>query len=65
VRFLCRNALRKWDPVDPLEVRWIGGAADVMEDLDADRQVTVVDGSGSKIEMSSADHNRRNLRALP
>ncbi|MGQ9575087.1 MAG: CRTAC1 family protein [Thermoguttaceae bacterium] len=38
--------LGKRDRVDRIEVRWIGGGVDLLEDLDANRLVTIVEGSG-------------------
>lgn len=38
--------LGKRTRVDRVEVRWIGGGADVFENLEADRLVTLTEGSG-------------------
>ena len=37
--------LGKRDRVDRIEVRWIGAAVDVLEDLAADQLLTIVEGS--------------------
>jgi hypothetical protein len=41
--------LGKGDRVDRIEVRWIGGGTDVLENVDADQLVTITEGS-SEIE---------------
>jgi hypothetical protein len=38
--------LGKRKKIDRIEVHWIGGGADVFEDLAADRRITLVEGSG-------------------
>jgi hypothetical protein len=38
--------LGKHDRIDRVEVRWIGGGADVLENLPIDRLVTIREGSG-------------------
>jgi hypothetical protein len=38
--------LGKHEKIDRLEVRWIGGGVDVLEDLDVDQLVTVFEGIG-------------------
>ena len=40
--------LGKRNRVDRIEVRWIGGGVDVIENLPADRLVTVAEGSGRR-----------------
>jgi len=48
--------LGKRSRVDRVEVRWIGGAADVIENVDVDRLVTITEGTGK------AEPARRDIR---
>ena len=38
--------LGRRERIDRIEVRWIGGGVDVLEDVPADRLMTIVEGSG-------------------
>jgi len=38
--------LGKRDHVDRIEVRWIGGGVDVIEEVDADQLITIIEGEG-------------------
>ena len=43
------------DHVDRIEVRWIGGAEDIFEDIAPDRLVTLVEGTGRPHASGSAE----------
>lgn len=45
--------LGEHDHVDRIEVRWIGGSVDVIEDVDDDQFVTIIEGEGKKSEINS------------
>ncbi len=52
--------LGKRQHADRIEVRWIGGGVDVIEDADADQLITIIEGVGEKPEMRSTRHEIRN-----
>jgi len=46
--------LGKRDRVDRIEVRWIGGGADVLENVAVDRLLTIAEGTGEAAAASWA-----------
>jgi len=45
--------LGEHDHIDRIEVRWIGGGVDVIDDVDADQLVTIIEGEGKNSETRS------------
>jgi hypothetical protein len=48
--------LGKRDHVDRIEVRWIGGGVDVIEDIPADQLITIIEGEGKESEIRSTKY---------
>ena len=46
------------DHVDRIEVRWIGGGAEVFEDVGVDQLVTITEGTGKPLQNGSGSSRR-------
>jgi len=55
------------DRVDRIEVRWLGGGVDVLRDVEADRLLTITEGStqGAAVERYGSRRSEKPMEAVP